>query len=85
MPPIMRYDLFSCVSNGHGEFGEYLKWFTLEKLLAEMGRISYGPKWSWAEIVMDRNDPEPTIVFGFSNPTHAQWSSLINFDNVDLK
>ena len=77
----MRYDLFSCVSNGHGEFGEYLKWFTLEKLLAEMGRISYGPKWSWAEIVMDRNDPEPTIVFGFSNPTQAQWSSLINFDN----
>ena len=22
MPPIMRYDLFSCVSNGHGDTGE---------------------------------------------------------------
>ena len=24
-----------------------------------MGRNGYGPKWSWAEMVMGRNDPEP--------------------------
>ena len=23
-----------------------------------MGRNGYGPKWSWAEMVMGRNDPE---------------------------
>ena len=26
-----------------------------------MGRKGYGPKWSWAEMVMGRNDPEPKI------------------------
>ena len=26
-----------------------------------MGRNGYGPKWSWAEMVMGRNDPEPTM------------------------
>ena len=25
-----------------------------------MGRNGYGPKWSWAEMVMGRNDPEST-------------------------
>ena len=27
-----------------------------------MGRNGYGPKWSWAEMVMGRNDPEPIEV-----------------------
>ena len=26
-----------------------------------MGRNGYGPKWSWAEMVMGRNDPESAI------------------------
>ena len=27
-----------------------------------MGRNDYGPKWSWAEMVMGRNDPESILV-----------------------
>ena len=27
-----------------------------------MGRNGYGPKWSWAEMVMGRNDPESNSV-----------------------
>ena len=38
-----------------------------------MGRNGYGPKWSWAEIVIGRNDPEPVrkLHDGYTN-------SLIN-------
>ena len=28
-----------------------------------MGRNGYGPKWSWAEMVMGRNDPESSFLF----------------------
>ena len=28
-----------------------------------MGRNGYGPKWSWAEMVMGRNDPESIRLF----------------------
>ena len=26
-----------------------------------MGRNGYGPKWSWAEMIMGRNDPESSV------------------------
>ena len=29
-----------------------------------MGRNGYGSKWSWAEMVMGRNDPESVIYIG---------------------
>ena len=29
-----------------------------------MGRNGYGPKWSWAEMVMGRNDPESFKTLG---------------------
>ena len=34
-----------------------------------MGRNGYGPKWSWAEMVMGRNDPKPYHLPKFSNRT----------------
>ena len=36
-----------------------------------MGRNSYGPKWSWAEMVMGRNDPES------QSPQCAFFSSVL--------
>ena len=31
-----------------------------------MGRKGHGPKWSWAEMVMGQNDPEPACFVLFS-------------------
>ena len=33
---------------------------------ANIGLIYYGPKWSWAEMVMGQNDPESLVVMIFS-------------------
>ena len=49
-----------------------------------MGRNGYGPKWSWAEMVMGRNDPEPkhpdtpkgTFLSLFSYTLARQWIEM---------
>ena len=39
-----------------------------------MGRNGYGPKWSWAEIVMCRNDPESCkVLIDKSVPRVTVW------------
>ena len=35
-----------------------------------MGRNGNGPKWSWAEMVMGRNDPEPLLIY--ANSSHVR-------------
>ena len=42
-----------------------------------MGRNGYGPKWSWAEMVMGRNDPEPFVVArGLSDDLNSRTSTV---------
>ena len=52
-------------------------------LWAEMvkGRNCYGPKWSWTEMVMDRNDPEP--LYNMSRDVRKQ--TLCICENKDAK
>ena len=38
-----------------------------------MGRNGYGPKWSWAEMVMGRNDPEPKKCKILSQLVPIKW------------
>ena len=50
-----------------------------------MGRNGYGPKWSWAEMVMGRNDPESfqipsaskdVYMYSFFPQTIRDWNDL---------
>ena len=45
-----------------------------------MGRNGYGPKWSWAEMVMGRNDPEP-VGFGLMFDKDQKQSSTLSCDS----
>ena len=55
---------------------------------AYIGLIYYGPKWSWAEMVMGRNDPEsPRAVIDIGDiDVSIKMSFDINIDieNVDI-
>ena len=46
-----------------------------------MGRKGYGPKWSWAEMVMGRNDPEPRSVHSSKK---FDMNKVINLKQLDL-
>ena len=50
-----------------------------------MGRNGYGPKWSWAEMIMGRNDPESikdhtlikAVMFQIVNLKYPYWFCLL--------
>ena len=58
-----------------------------------MGRNGYGPKWSWAEMVMGRNDPEPYrytttttyLTFGYRFPCRADNAAYPHDGRADKR